>query len=81
MLRSELAATTLALIVGACTALPSPAEAEQSSSQSASKPVSDVGNGKPTESQKREDHKVTAKAPQKVRETDRLMRWLDKSAL
>jgi hypothetical protein len=81
MPRSELAATALALIVGVCLALPSPAEAEQSASQPPSQSVSDVGNVKPTETQKRDDQTGTAEAPQKVKETDRLMRWLNESAL
>jgi hypothetical protein len=81
MPRSELAATALALIVGACLAFPSQAGAEQSSSQSASKPVWDAGNGKATETRQPEDRTVTAEALKNAKETDRLMRRLNESAL
>ncbi|GEO43170.1 hypothetical protein SAE02_73180 [Skermanella aerolata] len=84
MPRSELTANALALIVGACLALPSPAKAEQSASQtpgsSPAQAVSDDGSAKPTETQKRNDRMEAAEAMQ-VRETDRLMRWLNESAL
>lgn len=85
MPRCELAATALALIVGACLVLPSPAEAEQPASQSAnqsnSQPASDAGDIKPTETPSREDRMASAEALQKARETDRLMQWLNESAL
>jgi hypothetical protein len=81
MPRSELAATALALIVGACLAFPSQAGAEQSSSQSASKPVWDAGNGKPAETRQPGDRTVTAEALKNVEETDRLMQRLNESAL
>jgi starvation-inducible outer membrane lipoprotein len=81
MPRSALAATALALIVGACLALPSQAGAEQSSSQSASKPVWDAGNGKATETRQPGDHTVTAEALKNAKETDRLMRRLNEAAL
>jgi hypothetical protein len=81
MPRSELAATALALIVGACLAFPSQAGAEQSSSQSASKPVWDAGNGKATGIRQSGDHTVTAEALKNLKETDRLMRRLNESAL
>jgi hypothetical protein len=60
--------------------IPSPAEAEQFASQSTGQPVSDAGSTKPIETQKREDQMDAAEA-MKVRETDRLMRWLNESAL
>jgi len=72
MPRSELAATALALIVGTCLALPSPAGAEQSSSRSVSKPV---------DTKQLETHTAIAKASQKAEERDRLMQWLNESAL
>ena len=87
MPRSELAATalTLALIICACPAFPSPAEAEQSASLPASlatsQPVSDAGNANPAEVQDREDRMGDAEALRKLEETDRLMRWLNESAL
>lgn len=84
MPRSELAANALALIVGACLALPSPAKAEQRASQtpapSPAQAVFDAGSAKPIETQKRDDRMEAAEA-MKVRETDRLMRWLNESAL
>jgi hypothetical protein len=81
MLRSELAATALALIVCACPAFPSPAEAEQSATLPASQPVSDAGNANPAEAQDREDRMGNAEALRNLKETDRLMRWLNESAL
>jgi hypothetical protein len=72
MPRSELAATALALIVGTCLALPSLAGAEQSSSRSVSKPV---------DTKQLETHTAIAKASQKAEERDRLMQWLNESAL
>jgi hypothetical protein len=75
MPRSELAATALALIVGTCLALPSLAGAEQSSSRSVSKPV----DTKQLETHK--THTAIAKASQKAEERDRLMQWLNESAL
>jgi hypothetical protein len=81
MPHSELAATALALIVGACLTFPSQAGAEQSSSQSASKPVWETGNGKPTETRQPGDRTVTAEALKNAKETDRLMRRLNESAL
>jgi hypothetical protein len=88
MPRCELAATALALIVGACLILPLPAKAEQSdsqspgqsASQSPGQPASDADTAKPAEAQKRDDRMAAAEA-MKVRETDRLMRWLNESAL
>jgi hypothetical protein len=58
----------------------SPAEAEQSVSQAPSQAVSDVGSAKAIETQKREDRSDAAEA-MKVRETNRLLRWLNESAL
>jgi len=84
MARSELAAIALALIVGTCLALPSPAGAEQSSSQSVSKPGWNIGNGKPIDTKQLETHKThtaIAKASQKAEESDQLMQWLNESAL
>jgi hypothetical protein len=84
MLRSELAATAtvLALIAGACLALPSLAGAEPAGTeQSSSKSIRNVGNDKPTETRQRGDHTVTAEAPEKLTETDRLMQRLNESAL
>jgi hypothetical protein len=85
MSRSELAATALALIVCACPAFPSQAGTEQSASfpatLAASQPVSDTGNAKPAEAQDREDRMGDAEALRKLEETDRLMRWLNESAL
>jgi hypothetical protein len=77
----ELAATALALVIGACLAHPSPAEAEQFASQSTGQPVSDAGNVKPVETRERQDQMDTAEALQEAKETDRLMRWLNESAL
>ncbi len=85
MLRSELAATALALIVCACPAFPSPAKAEQSATLPAtlpaSQPVFDAGNANPAEAQDREDRMGNAEALRNLKETDRLMRWLNESAL
>lgn len=85
MPRSEFAATALALIVCACAAFPSVAKAEQSAtlraSLAASQPVSDTGNAKPAGTQDREDRMGDAEALRKLEETDRLMRWLNESAL
>ncbi len=87
MPRSELAATALALalIICACPAFASPAGAEQSVSQPAtlatSQPVSDAGNANPAEAQDREDRMGNAEALRNLKETDRLMRWLNESAL
>jgi len=58
----------------------SPAEAEQSVRQAPSQAVSDVGSAKAIETQKREDRSDAAEA-MKVRETNRLLRWLNESAL
>jgi hypothetical protein len=91
MPRSELAATALALalIICGCPAFASPAGAEQSVSQPASQsatlpasqPVSDAGNANPAETQDRENWMGDAEALRNLRETDRLMRWLNESAL
>jgi hypothetical protein len=83
MPRRELTATVLALVIGACLAQPSPAQAEQFASQSTStrQPVADSGNVKPAETQDREEQRETAEALQEARETDRLMQWLNESAL
>ena len=87
MPRSELAAAALALalIICACPAFPSQAEAEQSAalpaSLTASQPVSDASSVKPAEAQDREDRMDDAEALRKLEETDRLMRWLNESAL
>jgi hypothetical protein len=91
MPRSEHAATALALalIVCACPAFPSLAGAEQSASLpvsqsaslSASQPVSDAGNANPAEAQDREDRMGDVEALRNLKETDRLMRWLNESAL
>jgi hypothetical protein len=87
MPRSELAATALALalIICACPAFASPAGAEQSAnlptSQPVSQPVSDAGNTNPAEAQDRADWIGDAEALRNLKETDRLMRWLNESAL
>jgi hypothetical protein len=87
MPRSELAATALALalIICACSAFPLPAGAEQSAtlptSQPVSQPVSDPGNANPAEAQDRADWMGDAEALRNLKETDRLMRWLNESAL
>jgi hypothetical protein len=90
MPRSELAAAlALALIICACPAFASSAGAEQSASlpasQSAtlptSQPVSDAGNANPAEAQDRADWIGDAEALRNLKETDRLMRWLNESAL
>jgi hypothetical protein len=85
MLRSELAATALALVICACPAFASPAEAEHSASLPASlpnrQPVSDAGNANPAEAQDREERMGNAEALRDLKETDRLMRWLNESAL
>jgi hypothetical protein len=91
MPRSEHAATALALalIVCACPAFASPAGAEQSVNQpasqsttlAASQPVSDAGNANSAEAQDREDRMGDVEALRNLKETDRLMRWLNESAL
>ena len=82
MPRSELAAAlALALIICACPAFASSAGAEQSASLPASQPVSDAGNANPAETQDRENWMGDAEALRNLRETDRLMRWLNESAL
>jgi hypothetical protein len=81
MPRCELTAITLALVIGACLVHSSPAEAEQFASHSTDQLVSDAGNGKPAEPEKRQDQMDTAEALQESKETDRLMRWLNESAL
>lgn len=83
MPRSELAATALALalIVCACPAFASPAGADQSATLAASRPVSDAGSANPAEAQDREDRTGDAEILRNLKETDRLMRWLNESAL
>lgn len=87
MPRSELAANALdlALIICACPAFPSQAKPEQSATLSASlnasQPVSDAGSVNPAAAQDREDRMGDAEALRKLEETDRLMRWLNESAL
>jgi hypothetical protein len=81
MPRCELTAITLALVIGACLAHPSSAEAEQFASQSTGQPVSDAGNVKPAEIREQQDQMDTAEALREAKETDRLMRWLNESAL
>ena len=89
MPRSEIAATAMALTVGACLAFPPPARADQFSgqplsqslSQPSGQPVSDAVGAGPAEARKRQDQMDTVQALQEARETDRLMRWLNDSAL
>jgi hypothetical protein len=81
MPRCELTAITLALVIGACLAHSPPAEAEQFASQSTGQPVSDAGNVKPAEILEQQDQRAAAEALREAKETDRLMRWLNESAL
>lgn len=86
MPRSELAAAlALALINCACPTFASPAGADQSATQPAtlpaSQPVADAGRANPAEAQDREDRMGDVEALRNLKETDRLMRWLNESAL
>jgi hypothetical protein len=81
MPRCEFTAITLALVIGACLAHPSPAEAEQFASQATGQQVSDAGNVKPAEILDQQNQRAATEALREAKETDRLMRWLNESAL